>query len=149
MCHKFGHMYLALLGLHFIGLALALGAGFAQLTLALATRELPASERSVFALRALALGKNSSYGLLLLLLSGAAMTWLRGIAATFQLAGGAFHAKLTVVAIMLVILGYSQVVAARAKRAAGVADMARLRSLSRLQLILGLLAVAAAVIAFK
>jgi len=142
-------MYLALLALHFIGLALALGAGFAQLNLSLATRELGASERSVFALRALSLGKNSSYGLLLLLLSGGAMTYLRGIAATFQMAGGAFHAKLTAVLLMILILGYSQVVGARAKRAAGVADMARLRTLSRVQLILGLVAVVCAVIAFK
>jgi hypothetical protein len=130
-------MYLALLALHFIGLALALGAGLAQLTLSLATSELPASERSVFALRALALGKNSSYGLLLL------------IKATFQLGGPAFHAKLTVVGIMVIVLGLSQVAGARAKRAAGVADMARLRTLSRVQLVLGLAALVCAVIAFQ
>jgi len=142
-------MYLALLALHFLGLALALGAGFAQLTLTLSTSELPASERSVFALRALALGKNSSYGLLLLILTGGGMTWLRGIAATFQAAGPAFHAKLTAVLIMILVLGYSQAVSARARRAAGVADMAKLRTLSRLQLSLGVIAVVCAVIAFK
>jgi len=142
-------MYLALLALHFIGLALALGAGLAQLNLSLATRELPASERSVFALRALALGKNSSYGVLLLILTGGGMTWLRGIAATFQVAGPAFHIKLTAVVLMMLVLGYAQAVTARARRAAGVADMARLRRLSRVQLVLGLVAVVSAVIAFK
>lgn len=142
-------MYTALLALHFLGLALGIGAGFAQLTLQLATSELGASERSVFALRALALGKNSSYGLLLLILTGAGMTALRGVAATFQWGGPAFHAKLTAVAIMFVVLGYSQMVSARAKRAAGIADMKRLRTLGRLQLILGIIAVVCAVIAFK
>jgi uncharacterized membrane protein len=142
-------MYLALLALHFLGLALALGAGFAQLTLQLATSGLGASDRSVFALRALALGKNSSYGLLLLILSGGGMTAMRGVTATFQAGGPAFHAKLTAVAIMFFVLGYSQVVSRRAKRAAGVADMARLRSLGRLQLLLGIVAVVCAVIAFK
>ena len=142
-------MYIALLALHFIGLALGVGAGFAQLNLQLSTRELPASERSVFALRALALGKNGSYGLLLLILSGGGMTYLRGIPETFQLGGPAFHAKLTVAAIMILVLGYSQAVGARGKRAAGVADMAKLRTLSRVQLTLGLIAVVCAVIAFK
>lgn len=142
-------MYIALLALHFLGLAIGLGAAFAQLTLSLSTRELPASERSVFALRALALGKNGSYGLLLLLLSGAGMTATRGIAATFQWGGPAFHAKLTAVLFMVLVLGYSQVVTARAKRAAGIADMARLRTLGRVQLALGVIAVVCAVIAFK
>ena len=91
------HMHTALLVLHFLGLALGVGAGFAQLTLTLATRELSPAERSAFALRALALAKNGSYGLLLLIVSGASMTVLRGVGATFQWGGPAFHAKLTLV----------------------------------------------------
>lgn len=142
-------MYLVLLALHFLGLALGVGAGFAQLTLTLATRELSPGERTTLALRTLSLSKNSSYGLLLLILSGVGMMLSRGVAATFQWGGGAFHAKLSLVVIMFGVLGYSQVIGARARRAGSVSDINRLRSLSRLQLMLGVLVVIAATVAFQ
>jgi len=142
-------MYIALLALHFLGLALGVGAGFAQLTLTLATRELPPAERSAFALRALALAKNGSYGLLLLIVTGASMTVLRGVSATFQWGGPAFHAKLTLVVLMLGVLGYSQVSLARARRAGVTPDLIKLRKLARVQLLLGMVVVICATIAFK
>lgn len=142
-------MYLVLLALHFLGLALGVGAGFAQLTLTLATRELPPGERTTLALRTLSLSKNSSYGLLLLILSGLGMMFSRGVGATFQWGGGAFHGKLALVVIMFGVLGYSQVIGARARRAGSVSDINRLRTLSRLQLVLGVLVVIAATIAFQ
>ena len=142
-------MYQALLALHFLGLALGVGAGFAQLTLTLSTSELPAGEKTALALRTLSLGKNSSYGLLLLLLSGLGMMFSRGVAETFQWGGGAFHGKLTLVAIMLGVLGYSQVIGARARRSGSVSDLNKVRTLARVQLGLGVLVVIAATIAFK
>lgn len=142
-------MHTALLALHFLGLALGVGAGFAQLTLTLATRDLPPAERGAFALRAQALAKNGSYGLVLLIVTGASLTVLRGVGATFQWGGPAFHAKLTLVVLMLVVLGYSQVVRARARRTGTTPDLVKLRRLSRVQLLLGMLVVICATIAFK
>lgn len=142
-------MYLVLLVLHFLGLSLALGAGFASLTLSLSSRDLPAGERTGLALRTLSLSKNSSYGVLLLLLTGIGMMLLRGVAATFAWGGGAFHGKLTLVVIMLGVLGYSQVVGAKARRSGAVSELQRVRVLSRVQLVLGVLVVIAATVAFK
>ena len=85
-------MYTALLITHFLGLAIGLGSGFAQFTLALATRDLAPPERGQFMQRAAALGKNGSFGLLLLILSGIGMTTMRGWPATMQW-GGVAHSN--------------------------------------------------------
>ena len=142
-------MYLALLALHFLGLALALGAGFASLTLSLSTRELPAGERTGLALRTMGLSKNSSYGILLLLLTGIGMMVSRGVKETFAWGGGAFHGKLALVVLMIGVLGYSQVIGARARRSGAVSELNRVRVMARVQLVLGVLVVIAATIAFK
>src|SRR4030095_1030317 len=63
-------MYDALLILHFFGLALGVGAGLAAFTLGLATKDMEAPERGKFMLRASAIRKNGSFGLLLLIASG-------------------------------------------------------------------------------
>ena len=142
-------MYQVLLALHFLGLALGLGASFAQLTLGLSARELPAGERTSLALRTLSLSKNGSYGLLLLIVTGVGMMLMRGVSATFAVGGGAFHGKLTLVVLMIGVLGFSQVVGARARRSGSVSEMNKVRLLGRIQLALGVLVVIAATIAFK
>ena len=142
-------MYTALLITHFLGLAIGLGSGFAQFTLALATRDLAPPERGQFMQRAAALGKNGSFGLLLLILSGIGMTTMRGWPATMQWGGGAFHAKLTLVALMVGVFGYLQVLARRARREGGGPAMALLPKVSRVMLSLGIAVVIAAVIAFE
>ena len=142
-------MYQVLLALHFLGLALGVGAGFAQLTLGLSSRELSAGERTALALRTLTLSKNGSYGLLLSILSGVGLMLTRGVGATFQWGGGAFHGKLALVVIMMGVLGYAQVVGAKARRSGSVSEINKARILSRVQLTLGVLVVIAATIAFK
>ena len=142
-------MYQVLLALHFLGLALGVGAGFAQLTLGLSARELSAGERTSLALRTLSLSKNGSYGLLLLIVTGVGMMLMRGVRATFALGGGAFHGKLTLVVLMIGVLGYSQALGARARRSGSVSEMNKVRLLSRIQLTLGVLVVIAATVAFK
>lgn len=142
-------MYQVLLALHFLGLALGVGAGFAQLTLGLSSRELPPGERTALALRTLVLSKNGSYGLLLLIVTGVGMMLIRGVSATFQWGGGAFHGKLTLVVIMVGVLGYSQVIGARARRSGSVGEINKVRLLGRIQLALSVLVVIAATVAFK
>jgi uncharacterized membrane protein len=142
-------MYTALLVLHFIGLALGVGTGFAQMTLGIATRDMAPQERAQFFQRAYALGRNGSVGLLLLLVSGIGMTAMRGITATLQWGGGAFHAKLTLVLVMIFVFGYLQVLVRRARREGGGPAVAQIANVGRVMLLLGIAIVIFAVIAFQ
>lgn len=141
-------LYDVMLFLHFIGLALGVGTSFAMLTLGLATRDLSGEERGKFMLRAIALGKNGSVGLSMLLVSGIGIMLHRGVAATFTWGGPAFHAKLTLVVLLLGCLGYSQVLIRRVKRAGGGPALATLPKVGRVMLLLGVGTVACAVLAF-
>ena len=142
-------IYTALLITHFLGLAIGLGSGFAQFTLGLATRDLSPPERGQFMQRAAALGKNGSVGLLLLILSGLGMTTIRGWSATMQWGGGAFHAKLGLVVLMIGVFGYLQVLGRRVRLAGGGPALALLPKVSRVMLSLGIAVVIAAAIAFQ
>lgn len=141
--------YLVLLMLHFVGLAVGVGASFALFTLRRAGGALPDAERTSFMLRALSVSKNGSYGLLLLLISGLGMFFMRGPGAVMAAGGPAFHAKLTLVVILCGALGYSQALARRAKQAGGGPALAKLATVSSAISALGVAIVIAAVIAFQ
>lgn len=141
-------MYTALLVLHFIGLALGVGTGFAQMALGIATRDMAPPERAQFMLRAFVLGKNGSIGLLLLLVSGLGMATLRGWRATMDWGGGAFHAKLALVVLLIGVFGYLQMLVRRARREGGGAAMGVLPRVGQVMLLLGIAIVITAVIAF-
>lgn len=142
-------LYLSLLFLHFIGLALGVGTSFAMFTLGASVRELPPDERAKFMLRAGALRKNGSIGLGLLILTGLAMFILRGPAAMMAYGGGAFHAKLTLVVILIGFFGYTQTVLKKIRVAGGGPLMAKMPKLSMIMLGLSVAIMIAAVIAFK
>jgi uncharacterized membrane protein len=142
-------LYLSILFLHFIGLALGVGTSFAMLTLGAAGRDLAPEERTKFMLRVSGLRKNGSYGLALLLLTGIAMLVLRGPAAVFAYAGGAFHLKLTLVVILCGFFGYTQVLTKKIRAAGGGPLLAKLPKLSLIMLVLSVAIVASAVAAFK
>lgn len=141
-------MYSVLLFLHFIGLGLGVGTGFASLALGIATRDLPPAERVAFMLRASAIGKNGSVGLLLLILTGLGMTAMRGFPETFAWGGGAFHTKLGLVVVFCGLYGYLQSLVARAKREGGGPAMAKIPRVSPILLATSLAIVACAVVAF-
>lgn len=142
-------LYLSLLFLHFLGLALGVGTNLAMLTLGAAARDLSPEERSKFMLRAGALRKNGSIGLALLILSGLSMFILRGPLETLRWGGGAFHAKLTLVLILIGLFGYMQVLMKKIREAGGGPLMAKLPKVSLTLLVLNLLIMVCAVIAFK
>lgn len=142
-------LYQVLLFLHFVGLALGVGTGFATLTLGAAARKLSPEERTTFMLRAAALRKNGSIGLLLLVQSGVAMMLVRGVGATFAWGGPALHLKLTLVVILFGLFGYMQVLQKKILKAGGGPLMARLPRLATILLGLSLAIVASAVAAFK
>jgi uncharacterized membrane protein len=141
--------YLAIKMLHFMGLSLGVGASFAALTLRRAAVDLEPAERSNFMLRALALSKNGSYGLLVLLLSGLGMFLMRGPRAVMAAGGPALHAKLTLVVILCGLVGYSQALGKRAREASGGPQLAKLHSVRLAILGVSLAIIVAAVIAFQ
>jgi uncharacterized membrane protein len=138
-----------LLTLHFLGLALGVGASFAMMTLGFASKNLPAEERSQFMLRASAVAKNASIGFGLLIVSGLSMLLWRGPANVMRWGGPAFHAKLTLVLVMTGFLGYFQVQLKRARLAGGGPALQTAAKIGRVLLILGISIITLAVIAFK
>jgi uncharacterized membrane protein len=142
-------MYETLLILHFIGLALGVGASFAMLTLGIAGASLEPAERGKFMLRVSLLSKNGSIGLALLILSGLGILFYRGVGNVMQWGGGAFHAKLTLVLVLCGLVGYMQVTLKKARQTGAPELMARLRTLGRVGLVLSVSIVICAVIAFK
>ena len=141
--------YLVLLMLHFVGLALGVGASFAMFTLRRASAELEPPERIKFMLRALSVSKNGSYGLLLLLLSGLGMFFMRGPGAIMAAGGPAFHAKLTFVVILCGLVGYSQALGKRLRVAGGGPAASTLPKVSTAILLVGIAIIVCAVIAFQ
>lgn len=141
--------YLVLLMIHFVGLALGVGASFAQLTLRKASAELEPAERVKFILRAQSLSKNGSVGLLLSLLTGLAMFFMRGPGAVMAAGGPAFHAKLTLVVILCGLFGYAQVLGKRAREAGGGPALRKLPTVSTAILLVGVAIVISAVLAFQ
>jgi len=142
-------MYETLKIVHFLGLALGLGTSFAMFTLTLATKDLEGPERSKFMMRAAALSKNGSLGLLLLILSGLGILFYRGVANVMSWGGGAFHAKLTLVVMLCGLVGAMQVTMKKARRTGDPKLMARLPVLGRIGMLTTVLIVILAVVAFK
>jgi uncharacterized membrane protein len=140
--------YDILLILHFFGLALGVGAGLATFSLGLAIKDMEPAERGKFMARASILRKNGSFGLLVLIASGLGFVFERGFSNLTFRGGGFFHAKLTLVVIMAGLLGYSQVLAKKAREQPSPAAMGKLMLLGRIMLATGLTVIVLAVLAF-
>jgi hypothetical protein len=128
---------------------MGVGTSFAGMALGRASRDLEPAERAKFMLRASAIGKNGGIGLGLLILSGLGMWFTRGISQTLAWGGPAFHAKLTLVVIMIGTLGYMQVLQKKAREGGDPEVMAKIPKVGAVLLLLGLGIIACAVIAFK
>lgn len=137
-----------LLMIHFLGLALGVGTSFAFMRLGIATKDLAPAERAGFMKHALSLSKNGSMGLGLLLLSGFAMLFTRGVSTVFGSGGGAFHAKLALVVILTGLFGYSQVLIKRIREKQDMAAAATSQKLGPVMLALSIGIVVCAVLAF-
>jgi len=137
-----------LLILHFIGLALGVGTGFAMLTLGLSTADMAPADRGAFMRRASVITRNGAIGLTLLILSGVGLVMARGVQMVMAWGGPMFHVKLTLVAIMIGVFGYLQVLLRQSRSADGAAAAARIPIVSRVMLVLGVSVVVFAVLAF-
>jgi hypothetical protein len=143
-------MYLVLLILHFIGLAMGVGTSFAAMALGISAKDLEPAERGKFMLRAgPAVAKNGSIGLALLLISGIGMWLTRGVSEVMAWGGPAFHAKLTLIVILIGLFGYMQVLQKKAREGGGPAVMAKMPKVGGAMLLLGVSIIVCAVLAFK
>lgn len=137
--------------IHFIGLTLGVGTGFAMMTLGLSAKDMPPADRGAFMRRATVLSKNGSIGLLLLIVSGVALILTRGVDVVMAWGGPMFHVKLTLVAILIGVFGYMQVLLRHSRStdpAVAAAAGARLNVVSKVMLLLGVSIVITAVLAF-
>jgi uncharacterized membrane protein len=134
-----------MLVIHFIGLAMALGAGFSNLFLGTVASKLEPAERGSFMSKIMILGRMGQIGLGLLLLSGfylatpywkvlGDMPWL--------------IAKLCVVALLLISVSTVIIMMNKAKKQGNPAMLAKIRPLALLNFFIGITIVILAVLTF-
>jgi len=134
--------------LHFLGVALGVGTGFAMFRLGVSTKNLPPAERGAFMQRAGVLSLNGSIGLSLLIVSGVGLLLTRGADVVMAWGGSWFHIKLTLVVILIGLFGYMQVLMRKARSADGAAAAARIPILSPIMLLVAVSIIISAVLAF-
>ncbi len=142
-------MYDLLLILHFIGIALSVGTGFAFMALGIGTKDMALPERGAFMLRAFVIARNGSIGLVLLLLSGIGMVMIRGgFALLDQQIGWAFRVKMILVLVIIGLVGYMESLMKKAKRNKGGPVMAKIPKVGPVILFTALATIVCAVLSF-
>ena len=134
-----------MLVIHFIGLAMALGTGFANLFLGMVASKLEPAERGSFMSKTLILGRMGQIGLGLLLLSGFYL------ATPYWQAIGSmplFIFKLSLVALLLILVSIILIIASKAKKQNNPAMLAKIKPLGILNFLLGIAIVIFAVLTF-
>lgn len=135
-----------MLFLHFIGLALGTGAGFASLFLGISNKHLHKEERKAFMLKLRALGYMGLSGVILLILSGGYLAtpyWSNIGSMPF------FIAKLSLVFVLLVIAIIMDRRWRGAIKNSGGADLEALPKLGRLAFPIAILIILLAVLQFR
>ena len=132
--------------IHFIGLAMALGTGFANLFLGIAASRLEPAERGSFMSKTLILGRMGHIGLGLLLLSG------------FYLATPFWHViglmplfitKLVLVTVLVIVVTMISLIASKAIKQGNPALLAKIKPLGIITFLLGIAIVIFAVLTFQ
>ncbi len=134
-----------MLVIHFIGLAMAIGAGFANLFLSVVASKLEPAERRTFMSRTMILGRMGQIGLGLLLLSGF------GLVAPYWKALGEMpllRAKLSLVALLLILVSTVLFIVSKAKKQRNSALLAKIKPLGMLNFLIGIAIVVLAVLTF-
>ena len=132
--------------IHFIGLTMALGAGFANLFLGTVASKLEPAERGSFMSKIMILGRMGQIGLGLLLLSGLYLIlpyWKTLNEMPLLLA------KLCFVALLLISVSWILMTVSKAKKQSNPALLATIRPLSMLNFLIGIAIVVLAVLAFN
>jgi uncharacterized membrane protein len=131
--------------LHFIGLAMALGTGFANLFLGIAASRLEPAERGKFMSNTLILMRMGHTGLALLLLSGFYL-----IAPFWKTLGEMplLMAKLCFVALLVIMVSIVTVLASKARQQNNPAMLMKLKPFGMLNFFIGITIVVLAVLSF-
>jgi uncharacterized membrane protein len=131
--------------IHFIGLVMALGAGFANLFLGTVAAKLAPAERGSFMSKTMILGRMGQIGLGLLLLSGFYLiTPYWNVLGEMPL----LIAKLSLVAILLVLVSLILLLLRKAKKENNPSLLAKIRPLGMLNFLIGIAIVILAVLVF-
>lgn len=130
---------------HFIGLAMALGTGFANLFLGIVASKLEPAERGSFMSKTLILGRMGQIGLALLLLSGFYL-----INPYWEIIGDMplLIVKLILVAILIVLIAIILLIVNKAKKSNNPSILAKIKPIGILNFFLGLAIVILAVLVF-
>lgn len=134
-----------LLVTHFIGLAMALGAGFANLFLGTVASKLEPAERGSFMSKIMILGRMGQTGLGLLLLSGLGL-----ITPYWKVLGEmpTLIAKLSLVALLIILVSTISVIISKAQRERNPALLMKLKPLGMVNFLIGITIVILAVLTF-
>jgi len=135
----------AMLVLHFIGLAMGIGSGFAFMFLGIASAKIPQEERLPFMMRTGIIGMMGQIGLLLLIISGGYLItpYLSGLSSMPLLI-----AKLCLTAVLIVIVVMNSISASKAKKGDAARHLKNVPTLGRIALLTGLTIVILAVMVF-
>ena len=135
----------SMLVIHFIGLAMALGAGFANLFLGTVASKLEPAERGSFMAKLIILGRMGQIGLGLLLLSGF------GLLTPYWRVIGEMPlliAKLSLVGLLLISVSRILFIVRKSKKENNPALMMKIKPLGMLNFFLGITIVILAVLTF-
>jgi hypothetical protein len=132
--------------LHFVGLALGVGSGFAQIAVGILIGRATGPDRAVLIRMRPALGQMGGIGLGLLWITGLTLVFTRW--GGFGSLPGVFHAKVTAVVLLTGMVGYSHRLLKQA-RLGDASAPGRLETAGKIMLLLSLTAVALAVYAFN
>jgi hypothetical protein len=135
----------AMLFFHFLGLVLAMGSGFSSFVIGVSNKDLPKEEAPKFMLRLRALGHMGATGLILLIISGGYLAtpyWSDIEYMPF------FIAKLSLVAVLTVLVVMMDRRWRKAVKNNGGPDLAALPKLGRLAFPVGILILLFAVLSF-
>lgn len=134
-----------MLVIHFIGLAMALGTGFANLFLGTVASKLEPVERGSFMSRITILGRMGQIGLGLLLLSGfGLMTPYWKVLGDMPL----LITKLSFVAVLLILVASVLLLIRKSKKQGNPALLAKIKPLAMLNFLIGITIVVLAVLVF-
>ena len=131
--------------LHFIGLTMALGAGFSNLFLGSVASKLQPAERGSFMSKTAVLGRMAQIGLGLLLLSGFYL-----ITPYWKVLGDMplLIAKLSLVAVLLIVVISILLILRKSKKQNNPAMLAKIKPLGILNFLIGVAIVILAVLVF-
>jgi uncharacterized membrane protein len=134
-----------MLVIHFIGLAMALGTGFANMFLGITASKLQPAERGSFMSRTMILGTMGQIGLALLIVSGFYL-----INPYWEVLGSmpTLIIKLSLVAVLIIMIGIILSIIRKSKKENNPALLAKIKPFGIINFVLGILIVLFAVLTF-